>query len=769
MGFQTASGTVEYGFDLITAPDGRVLLPSPEEGGFFLPSESGSGAAPVPQIAPFSLEIPSETGDPTPPPGGGAGRTIPGFLVIPTDLAFLHQFFSVILVVQNGALEGSNLTLRDLAARLELTGDGLRAAETSPPTVPGQPVPVLDPGPDGALGTADDLTFLVAQATGQAAWLVEGLREGQHVVRVALDATIDGLASGQPATVSGTVPGVVVVRDPRFALTFFHPQTVRAGETYEYRVVVSNVSTTPVYRLGMTLPSSQLTGVRLADGESATREIAELLPGESEAVVWRLESLRSGRIVASAFNTSDPISASFRFRVGVGELGIPLSPETLVLPADTELLPDTLREPALSLLGLGYSLATSQGAVVAGLPPVGETIVRIRARELAAHAKRVAWGEDADRATVSLGLAWQGATVWDDGFDALRRASRRGHQVEGQTGAALARLIDAHGPAIAFRELEEVAITGRPMLVAYARGAGAEGSARLVISGQASGRLEAGQSADTTLFSRQLPGAALLDVRGSGWQGEVAPVVLPVAGDGHWAEGGYQVRLHGTAPGSVELKVAIVLADGSTRRFDCGPVATVAGSTALLVVPEEGAASLWVDGDGDGLVERQETAEPQPMAAPEPRVLTVRLDTSLGPTRKVLAMLLSQSVDRGAVEAGDPEEWLVTSHLDLLDGEGRLVVDRDRHGENLVAQDDPHFLVLGCDAPLNPHATLESRSPAAGIPVPGGRALRIQRAAIAVPRRQRRRRPRRRHRTLRRLHPRRARRAVRIRQHFERA
>mgnify|MGYP000022351902 CR=1 FL=1 len=54
--------------------------------------------------------------------------------------------------------------------------------------------------------------------------------------------------------VEGRIPGVVVVRDPRFALTFFHPNTVRSGEFYDFRVSVTNTSTTPVYDLSMDLP-----------------------------------------------------------------------------------------------------------------------------------------------------------------------------------------------------------------------------------------------------------------------------------------------------------------------------------------------------------------------------------------------------------------------------------------------------------------------------------------------------------------------------------
>jgi len=96
-------------------------------------------------------------------------------------------------------------------------------------------------------------------------------------------------------------------------------------------------------------------------------------------------------------------------------------------------------------------------------------------------------------------------------------------------------------------------------------------------------------------------------------------------------------------------------------------------------------------------------------------------------------MLLSQPVDNAALEESDPEAWLVTSRLDLPDGAGRLVVDRDRRGESLVTQDDSHFLVLGCDAPLNPHATLELSSPAAGVPLLGGRTFPIQPVPISIP------------------------------------
>ena len=98
---------------------------------------------------------------------------IPGVILFPTNISLLHQFFSVVLMAQNGAPGGDPLTIRDLTAKVTLP-PGLRQAKTAPPTALGVPIPVRVPGPDGILGTADDLTFLVAQATGQAAFQLLG-------------------------------------------------------------------------------------------------------------------------------------------------------------------------------------------------------------------------------------------------------------------------------------------------------------------------------------------------------------------------------------------------------------------------------------------------------------------------------------------------------------------------------------------------------------------------------------------------------------------
>ncbi len=730
VGFATESGTYEIPFDLAAGPEGLTLLPDQDPYRLLAPS-SPPPAAP-PQIHMVNIEITDGTLPVTeddvlqklPPP------SIPGFLIIPGDVAFLHQFFSAILVVQNGALEGSGIELRDLSAVLEPADDGVRQAETEPPTVPGELVPVMDPGPDGQPGTADDLTFIVARSSGQATWYIEGLSEGQHLIRVRLAGEIDGLASGQPARFETTVPGVVVVRDPRFALTFVHPWTVRAGELYRLEVVISNTSVTPVYDLHMSLPSTELSGAQLADPGAAEQVIGELAPGESASVSWELMSLKTGRVVASAFNTSSSMTASFRFHAGVGELGIPLSPDSLVLPPDVYDLPQSVTEPAVELLGLAHSLANAPPGAELTLPPVAEGMVIRRGQELAAAARRARLGEAQDRCLLDVGLKWLGTATWDPGWDALRRASRRGHDLEYQLGLVLGRRIDELGLDAALDELAEVAISGRPLLVVAAEGAGYQGNARLLLSGALSQMGAAGQEADTTFFSRDLAGAAVIDVDSTQFRGEIGLVSVPVTEDGSWGEGSYQVQLRGVSSGSVSVRATIVMPDGSTRSFRPAPIATAANSLAFFTIaPELDPVQVYVDSNGDSVQDGAELVAVQTAPAPAPRLLVARFDDTLqppdgGPYRSIL-LLFSQMLDNEALADLDPQGWIAASHLELPATGTPLVVDRPRVAQALVQQIDPHVLVAVMSAPLNPHAQITLSSGGEAIPFLGGQSLVI--------------------------------------------
>lgn len=98
---------------------------------------------------------------------------IPGILVIPGNIGFLHQYFSALSIVSNGAPENSNLVVKDVQAKLimpngedltpgtdELPGDDpLRMAKGVDGFFP-RDLPVLHPGADGSFGTSDDISQL---------------------------------------------------------------------------------------------------------------------------------------------------------------------------------------------------------------------------------------------------------------------------------------------------------------------------------------------------------------------------------------------------------------------------------------------------------------------------------------------------------------------------------------------------------------------------------------------------------------------------------
>ena len=137
------------------------------------------------------------------------------------------------------------------------------------------------PGPDGELGTADDLTFLVAQATAEAEFLVEGLREGTHIVDFDLEGVLEGLPTGI-RRLSGTARGAVVVRDPTLGIVVSHPDVVRADEEYTMELSVTNNGVTPANLVSLALPPSGLAGVVVVGENRQT--IDSILPGESEMV-----------------------------------------------------------------------------------------------------------------------------------------------------------------------------------------------------------------------------------------------------------------------------------------------------------------------------------------------------------------------------------------------------------------------------------------------------------------------------------------------------
>ncbi|WP_291983599.1 hypothetical protein, partial [Luteitalea sp.] len=329
---------------------------------------------------------------------------IPGVIVIPGDIGFLNQFFSVTLMVGNVAPAGSGLDVRNLRAAISLPAgvdrvvgsndDPLRLARTAAGIAPEQPV--LQPGPDGQIGTADDLLVLSPGQTGSAEFLVEGLREGTHVIEMELSGTLEGMPVG-PVPVRGRAAGAVLVRNPTFTLTFTHPDVVNAGEPYTLDVTVTNTSDSPANFVSLNLFGNNISGATLTTEPSQAIEM--LRPGDSATVSYGLVAQRTGTVTAATLDSNENVNGRFLFKTAIGELGVPLSPDSLVLPQEANGLPPALREAMVGLLGRAWAVATAPTAAV---PPdlirFSKQVVIDRAIQTATTGLRVSLGEPAPRA-----------------------------------------------------------------------------------------------------------------------------------------------------------------------------------------------------------------------------------------------------------------------------------------------------------------------------------------------------------------------------------
>ncbi|MEM7587249.1 MAG: hypothetical protein AAF560_27915, partial [Acidobacteriota bacterium] len=449
-GFAVSGRTINYSMPVVydlfgSGPDGQqiqpfpaVNVPLPEFGGGTLPP-SGRFR---PQLVPFKLDL--KTPQPPEIPHGGCSfndkecreRFPPsppmvGVILFPTDLRLLHQFFSVVLFVQNGAPEGDPLVIRDLAAKIKLPA-GLREAATEPPTPLGVPVPVRVAGADGEVGTADDINLIIAQAKGEANFEVEGLREGTHVVEFDLEGIVDGLPGGAQRIV-GKAKGAVVVRDPNLGVTIHHPMTVRSGEEYPLKFTISNTGNTIVNGLSIELPASGLSGSELVDPYANVQTVGELLPGDAATVEFPVRALRTGRVVSTSVRTGSQTDPHWEFSLGVGAGGVLLSPDALVLPQASQDLPAGLLDAALRVIGLGHSLSvTPQAAVGGNLPRLGKATVNERIYRVTQAGRHLQLGEDVFDTVATLAAELYGARDQDFDWNLLmqRVAGARGLATE---------------------------------------------------------------------------------------------------------------------------------------------------------------------------------------------------------------------------------------------------------------------------------------------------------------------------------------------------
>lgn len=462
-GIATSSGQVPITLPVII-PNSQIVV-NPED----IPSPSQIGIVPpavqvlppdvpeqvVPQnmvIQPFMMTVDEKD------PSGGSIQLppIPGVVVIPGNIGFLHQFFSALVMVSNGANIQSGLTIKDVTATIKVpTGaDLIAGTDETPGDDPirmakgangffARTLTVFNAGPDGKSGTTDDISFMHPTESGQADFTVEGLREGTHQLNFDIKATLEGLPIG-PITITGKATGAVLVRNPDFTLTFGHPQTVRSGEEYDLFITVTNTSKATANLVSIYLDPRALSGSAFVTSETPDKQIDTILPGSSATVRYRLKSQKNGAVTATAFE-SDDVKGRFILRSGVGEKGIPLSPDSLVLPY-TGSLPQDLINSAVGLLGQAWSVATAPtGALSSDILPIGKQIITNRANDLSEAGLRVLIGEQTVKAVEALAFDLYGSDVANRGLDDLRRRSTQGLNLNNALAAVFSAETDSKG------------------------------------------------------------------------------------------------------------------------------------------------------------------------------------------------------------------------------------------------------------------------------------------------------------------------------------
>lgn len=588
---------------------------------------------------------------------GVAPRPVFGLLVFPGNIRFLHQFLSVVLMVQNGSAAGSGLALKDVTTTVTLPASALRLAGTTPVVADGQPIPVRHPGPDGLLDTPDDLVVLAAQQAGSAEMVAEGLKAGTHEVVCQIDATLDGLA-GQPALrLSGRARGSVVVRDPSFALTFHHPEVVRKDEEYELRVTVANTSTVRANQVALALDAASLTGAVPLDvppGVDPVVALGDILPGDASDARFRLRATRTGRVVASAFTSDGAVSGSLRLRTGVTTDGLPLSPDTFVFPPFVSALPAPFVDAATRLIGIAHGLATADATVPGSLAPpdFSDGSVRARAAELVAAARRARLGQPVPSALTDVLLRWLGSRDEIPGFDLVRRGNARGRELEAAAALALEDLLRTGGrPAFDQTLLDaatanaEPAFPGRtpagPMIVVLETADPADPAARLRLRDLQTGAETSGGPEEATAL-REVAFAALLPLEAPGG-GESSLV-------GRLPEAGLEVAIEGRRTGSVNLDVLLPGGPGAFSRARFGGIPVREGSvTTTRVTAGAGQLTLVSSIDGTRFTNAS-AAFPSPFAA----VAAVQ-DVDANPLGKVVTLLFNRALDEKP--ASDPRLW----------------------------------------------------------------------------------------------------------------
>ena len=276
----------------------------------------------------------------------------------------------------------------------------------------------------------------------------------------------------------------MLVRNPTFTLTFTHPEVVSAGEPYTLDVTVTNTVSRRRTSSASTSFRRNVSGATVVGASS--REIESIPPGDSATVTFDLISSITGKVTAATLDSNENVAGRFALKTAVGELGVPLSPDSLVLPKEARSLPADLRAAAIGLLGKAWAVATAPAAALPkDVQRFSKKIVLDRAVEVAEAGFRVSLHEPLADSAAQLAMDFMGNKyAWlpqfnpqaDDlafeqqnftGFDALRRQSVRGDRFADAVAAILAPDLAARGAETFHADL------GQPVVVSAAAHVGA--------------------------------------------------------------------------------------------------------------------------------------------------------------------------------------------------------------------------------------------------------------------------------------------------------
>jgi hypothetical protein len=543
--------------------------------------------------------------------GGVSLPPIPGIIMIPNNIGFLHQYFSAMLMVTNGAPTASSLAVKNLTATINLPvgddqnpgtdaspgDDPLRMASGASGFFP-RTMAVLNAGPDGKSGTADDISLLNPGQTGQADATIEGLKEGAHKIDFDINATLEGLPIG-PISIKGKASGAVLVRNPDFSITLGHPATVRSGEAYDLFVTITNTSKSMANLVSTHLDGRALSGAVLAPGENSDKQIETILPGSSATVKYHLISQRTGQVTATAFQSDDAgVKGRFILRLGVGERNIPLSPDSLIIPYTGSLPPDLI-DAAVGLLGQAWSVATAPaGALPADVLYISKQTVTQRANDLSEAGLRLLIGENLTKAAMDLTFDFIGSDNANNPFDDLRRRSTRGLHLN-YAIAAVFQTEAASVGAFAFQAGLAEKESYRPGHISVMT---SDAPVRVRItdaSGNKIGGLAAGDLFREISYGDQLILKEGATGQGS-WTGSSLSLMTKLSASS------YRLDLKAEADGIFDLGIVVPGLTGSLRQVRFSQVPVFAGSlgTLTLLPGAQMDYALSFDDNGDGTVDR---------------------------------------------------------------------------------------------------------------------------------------------------------------------